>query len=308
MVGFIIGLIFIIAAIVSFCIVAYLKKTGSEGFGSFITGCITGFIGLVLVLFGCFYCQDPGDVAVLRNFGGSIAGSSSEPGIHFKAPWQDVIKYDIRNNVISYQDDHEESYNGGSANGYAVSINDASGTSATINLQVNYSLDPNQAIRIYEEYGTQENFVRYVAAVDCRAIPREVCGRFDTITILTNRGDYSQAIQDALAEKWNGLGLEIEQVSVQSVKYPQEITDRYAAAQSSEIDRQKAINQQEVTRVEAENRVIEARGIADANAILQQSLTDQVISQKYIDALVEIGKQGNLIITSEGSTPLINVK
>ena len=59
-------------------------------------------------------------------------------------------------------------------------------------------------------------------------------------------------------------------------------------------------------KVEAETKKITAQGEADANAILNGSLTDQVISQAYIEALKEIGKQGNLIVVPEGTSPILN--
>ena len=262
-------------------------------------------LGLITVVSQCFYAQDAGDVKVLRDFGGNIAGSSSDTGIHLKAPWQDVITYDIRNNVISFVADGEESFDGGSANGPQVTINDAGGASANIDIQVNYSLNPDNAIQIYQDYGTQENFVRSIAAVDMRAIPREVAGQFDTITILTNRGELTQAIQDRLTEKWAGYGLNVEQVSIQEVRYSEDIVNKYAEAQQAEIAKQTALNEQERIKVESETKIIQANADAEANRILNESLSDNVLQQKYIDALKEIGANGNLVVVPEGSQPLV---
>lgn len=263
-------------------------------------------IGLILLGSQCLYTQDAGDVKVLRDFGGNIAGSSSETGFHFKAPWQDVITYDIRNNVISFVADGEEDYFGGSANGPQVTINDAGGASANIDIQVNYSLDPSKAIEIYQDYGTQENFVRSIAAVDARSIPREVAGQFDTITVLTNRGELTQAIQERLTEKWAAYGLNVEQVSIQEVRYSEDIVNKYAEAQQAEIAKQTALNNQETAKVNAETAVIEAQGAADANAVLSASLTDEVLYQHYIDTLKEIGANGNLVVVPEDSQPIVN--
>lgn len=262
-------------------------------------------IGLITIISQCFYTQDAGDVKVLRDFGGNIAGSSSDTGIHPKAPWQDVITYDIRNNVISFVADGEESFDGGSANGPQVTINDAGGASANIDIQVNYSLNPDNAIQIYQDYGTQENFVRSIAAVDMRAIPREVAGQFDTITILTNRGELTQAIQDRLTEKWAEYGLNVEQVSIQEVRYSEDIVNKYAEAQQAEIAKQTALNEQERIKVESETKIIQANADAEANRILNESLSDDVLQQKYIDALKEIGANGNLVVVPEGSQPLV---
>lgn len=242
-----------------------------------IPSIIAFVVGVVLIFSQCLYTQDAGDVKVLRDFGGNIAGSSSETGFHVKTPWQDVITYDIRNNVISFVGDGEEDYFGGSANGPQVTINDSGGASANIDIQVNYSLDPSKAIDIYRDYGTQENFVRSIAAVDARSIPREVAGQFDTITVLTNRGELTAAIQERLTEKWAAYGLNVEQVSIQEVRYSQDIVNKYSEAQQAEIAKQTAYNNQEVARVNAETAVIEAQGKADANATLNASLTDAVL-------------------------------
>lgn len=260
-------------------------------------------VGALLIGSQCLYTQDAGDVVVLRDLGGNIAGYTSETGFHTKAPWQDCITYDIRNNVISFVADGEEDYIGGSANGPQVTVNDASGTKANIDLQVNYSLDPSKAVDIYRDYGTQENFVRSIAAVDTRSIPREVSGQFDTITMLTNRGEFTDAIEKALAEKWEKYGLNIEQVSVQEVRYPDSITEAYAQAQQAEVDRTRAENEQETAKVEAETKAIDASGTAEANRILSESLTPEVLTQKYIDA---INNSDTVYVVPEGAVPLIN--
>lgn len=264
-------------------------------------------IGAACIGLRCFYTQDAGEVVVIKSFSGKIAGSTSETGIHFKAPWNSCIRYDIRNNVISFIADGEEDYTGGSATGKQVTINDASGVAADMDIQVNYSLDPAKAIDIYRDYGSQENFVRSIAAVDARSVPREISGQFDTITLLTDRGKFTAAVEEELTKRWEKYGLVIEQVSVQEIRYPESVTAKYAEAQQALIDKEKAQNQQETAKVEAETKKINAQGEADANAILTQSLTPEVLQQRYIDALNEIGKSGNLIITDGSTDALLNI-
>lgn len=194
---------------------------------------------------------------------------------------------------------------GGSARGPQVTVNDKNGAQADIDIQVNYSLDPKYAMNLYKDYGKQTTFVKSVAAVDVRSVPREVSGRFDTIQLLTDRSKYTAAIQKALTAKWKGMGLRVEQVSVQEVRYPQSITSKYAEAQAAEIDKQKALNEQEVEKTKAETKRIKAQGEADANKVLNDSLTDNVLRQHYIDALQNADQ---LIVTPEGSNTLIQPK
>lgn len=140
---------------------------------------------------------------------------------------------------------------------------------------------------------------------DVRAVAREVAGKYDTITMLTNRGDFTNGVQTALTEKWAPLGLTVESVSVQDVRYPDEITSKYAEAQAAEVDKAKAENEQKTAQVEAETKKIQAEGEKEANNTLSQSLTDQVIQQHYLDTLKSLGENGNVVVVPEGSTPVV---
>lgn len=305
MILFILSIVIILAGIATMIFIGHINKAEDRHFSMF-PGVTILLVGAIICGTQCFYTQDAGDVKVLIDFGGNIAGSSSETGIHMKAPWQSLVTYDIRNNVISFVGEGEEDYTGGSANGPQVTVNDSSGTKANIDIQVNYSLDPSKAIELYENYGTQENFVRAIAAVDARSVPREVSGQFDTITMLTNRGEFTNAVEDALKKKWEPLGLSIEQISIQEIRYPDSITEAYANAQQAEVEKQKALNAQETAKVEAETKVIESQGEADANRVLNESLTAEVLTSQYIEALKEAASNNNLIITDGSSQLMLN--
>lgn len=301
MIGFVIAIIVLILGLGT---ALYCR----DGLGYTVLG-IAFVIALITSVLGCVYAQDIGEVKVIRNMGGAIEGTSTEAGFHFKAPWQDTVTYDIRNNVLSFMGDSEaDQFEGGSANGSAVTINDKSGTTATIDIQVNYSLDPQTAEELYANYGTQENFVKSVCAVDIRSIPREISGQFDTISILTARGDFTSAVQDALTEKWKDYGLIVEQVSIQNVVYPDSIKDKYSEAAAAEIAKTTAENQKEVAQVEADTKVVQANGEAEANRVLAESLTPEVIQQNYINTLKDISANGNLVVVPEGSTPVVSTK
>lgn len=124
---FIVACIFFLVAIGAFIIRA--KQDEDSKLPVVIPGVI---LALSLVLAGsqCVYTQDIGEAIVLRNFGGSLAGYTADAGIHFKAPWQDALDWDIRNRLINFYRDADYAYDNGSYNGATVTINDSSGTSA----------------------------------------------------------------------------------------------------------------------------------------------------------------------------------
>lgn len=272
-----------------------------------VVGAVAVLAMVLFVLLGV-YTQDAGEVVVLRNMGGDLAGYTEEAGFHVKAPWQKAIRYDVRNNLVNLYRDSEYTYDGGAAEGACVTINDKGGASADIDLQVVYSLDADAAMQLYIDYGTQKHFTETVIQNDVRATAREVAGQYDTMTMLTNRGQFTKGLRDALAVKWEKLGLEVEQVSVQDVRYPKTITSKYAEAQAAEVAKAQALNEQETAKVKAETKKIEAEGEAAANKVLSESLTPEVVQQHYIDALVSIGKNGNLVVVPECSMPVVQTK
>lgn len=89
-------------------------------------------------------------------------------------------------------------------------------------------------------------------------------------------GYVPEAVQDVLAAKWRKIGLTVEQVSVQDVRYG-----------------------------EAETKKIKAQGEADANAVLNESLTDNVLKQHYIDAL---SNADQLVVVPDGADTLVQTK
>lgn len=308
MLPLIFAIIFILLGLLVILAILFIKdEDGDRAFDDInvMYGVAPLLVGIVIAGFCCIYSQDIGEAVVIRNFGGSIAGHTEEAGFHFKAPWQDALTWDIRNRQINFFKDSEYKYDGGSYEGAEVSINDASGTKANVDIQVIYSIDADCVEDLYAEYGTQEAFVTNYVSNDLRATAREVAGQFDTITLLTDRAQYTNAVSEALAEQWKGNGVIVEQVQVQDIRYADSVTDAYADAQTAEVAKQKAQNAQETAKVEAETQKIEAQGEAEANQILTQSLTPEVLQQQYIEALKSAAKNGGLIVVPEGSQPIV---
>lgn len=306
---FLFFLVFVVVTIVLALYIGGVNKRSRNGDGvSYAFVLIPAAIAAICLALCCVYAQDAGEVIVIKGLGGTLDGYTEEAGFHTKTPFQSTVSYDVRNNLINLYRDSEYTYDGGGANGACVTVNDKGGASCDMDLQVVYSLDGDSALNLYRDYGTQQKFTSDVIINDVRAVAREVAGQYDTITLLTNRGEFTKGLRDALASKWSDMGLNIEQVSVQDVRYPAAITDKYAEAQAAEVARAKAMNEKETAKVEAETKAIDAQGEADANRILTESLTPEVLQQHYIDTLSEIGKQGNLIVVPEGSTPMVAVK
>lgn len=305
MVWFVCGLlVLIVGTIVTGLVIRTMNDTYEEqtSYGWMIAPVL---IGIALIIPACIYTQDIGEAVVLKNFGGSLAGYTTEAGFHVKAPWQDATSWDIRNRLINFYRDAEYSYDNGSYSGATVTINDSSGTKADCDVQVIYSINPDAVQQLYADYGNQEAYVSSYVSNDVRQTVRDCAGQFSTIQLLTNKEEFANAITEALGNNWADSGVVVESVQVQDIRYADSITEAYANAQSAQVEQQRAQNEQDTARIEAETKAIEAEGIANSNRILAESLTPEVLQQNYYDTLKEIGDKGNLVVVPEGSQPIV---
>lgn len=250
----------------------------------------------------CVYGQDVGEVCILRNWGGQLAGTTETAGFHVKAPWQSIIRYDIRNNIVNLYRNSEYEYDNGTATGAEVTVYDKSGAQANVDVQVIYSLEADAAIDLYTDYQRQENFVQIVAVNNVRDAARNCSGKFTTLQLLNSREEYAKAIYDKLAPEWEALGLHVTEVNVQDIRYSDEIVKAYNDAQKTEISKQNAVNEQEAEKVKIETQILKAQGEAEANEIRSKSLTPEILQQEYIEAL----KNGQTIyVVPEGGSTIV---
>jgi regulator of protease activity HflC (stomatin/prohibitin superfamily) len=268
------------------------------------------FLAIVLTLFSSFFRQDVGQANVLRDWTGNIVGTETASGLHPKAPWVDVVTFDVRNQravFVSEQEPGQGDNVGGSPDGPQITVQDAEGVTANIDIAIRYSIDPAAVKDIYSAYYNEDNLKTRLIFNDIRSVVRSVPGRFSTIDMLTDRNSVQEAIQTALEARWKDDGIIVEDVALQEIRYGDQVTGAYAAAQEAQINVQTEQAKLEAAKVSAQQKVVQAQAEADANAILAASLTPAILQQRYLDTLKELAQAGNLVVVPEGFNGLVNV-
>lgn len=267
-------------------------------------------LGVVLIIFGSFFRQDVGQANVLRDWTGNIVGYETASGLHPKAPWVDVVTFDVRNQravFVTEQEPGEGDNIGGAPDGPQITVQDAEGVTANIDIAIRYSLKPDSVIDIYSQYYNEENLRTRLIFNDIRSVVRSIPGKFTTIDMLTDRNAVQEAILEALESRWEDDGIIVEDVALQEIRYGQSVTAAYAAAQEAQINVQTEQAKLEASKVSAQQKVVQAQAEADANAILNASLTEAILQQRYLDTLKELAAAGNLVVVPEGFNGLVNV-
>jgi regulator of protease activity HflC (stomatin/prohibitin superfamily) len=268
------------------------------------------FVAALLIVLSSFFRQDVGQANVLRDWTGAIVGYETASGLHPKAPWVDVVTFDVRNQravFVSEQEPGQGDNIGGAPDGPQITVQDAEGVTANIDIAVRYSLDPDAVIDIYSAYYNEENLRTRLIFNDIRSVVRSVPGRFTTIEMLTDRNSVQQDILEALQARWKDDGIIVEDVALQEIRYGDQVTNAYAAAQEAQINVETEQAKLEAAKVSAQQKVVQAQAEADANAILAASLTPAILQQRYLDTLKELAQAGNLVVVPEGFNGLVNV-
>jgi regulator of protease activity HflC (stomatin/prohibitin superfamily) len=269
-------------------------------------------IGLsaVLFFFTSFFTQDPGEANVLRDWTGNIVGQESTPGFHWKAPWVDTVTFDVRNQRVVFVSEQEPGQGdnvGGIPNGPQITVQDAEGVTANIDIAIRYSIKPDSVIDIYKGYFNEDNLRTRLIYNDIRSVVRSVPGEFKTLQLLTDRNAVQEAILEALEDRWEDDGIIVEDVALQEIRYGDSVTSAFAAAQEANINVQTEQAKLDAAKVSAQQKVVQAQAEADANAILAASLTDAILKQRYLDTLKELAAAGNVVVVPDGFSGLVNV-
>lgn len=267
--------------------------SSEKGAPSVLAG-ISLVVGGILLFTSMAVTVDEGQAKVLRSWTGEVEGEITEPGLAFKAPWQKALTYDIRNQQVIFAS--TKGVQNKEANGPQITIQDKEGVTANIDISVRYSIKPEAVVDVYKRYGNQEAFISKFIENDIKAGLRTVPAQFTTIGFLNGRAEVETKIVEYLEERWEKAGVRVESVSLQDIRYPKSVKERFAEAQNARTEVEKASAELERNKIQAES-----------NEILAESLKPENLEQLKWETLREIGKNGNLVIVPEDFGGMINL-
>jgi len=267
-----------------------------------------GIVGTViaagLLFFSAIYTQDVGEALVVKNADGTIAREDTTAGMDMKWPWQDTISFDIKGQQALFKGNGQGTSEGEKVDRPEVTVSTSDKVPSNVDIAVRYSIQPDKVSEIYTTYKTEEALFQRLISQDISSVVKDSAQTFTVDTLIADRTAYSKAITDNLKARWEKQGIIVDTVALQTVRPPQSILDRINASQ---VAQQALVQSQADTKVkeeQARQRVIEAQGIADANRVTNESLTDKILQNKYIDALANAK---GLVVVPDGSTPMVNI-
>lgn len=178
------------------------------------------------------------------------------------------------------------------------------GLSIISQISILYRLEKNEVIKIVNNLGL--NYEGIIANV-FRSASADVCSQYFAKDMHSGkRSEIESDIQKKMALNLLDKGITIESVLMKSIQLPEGLSRSIENKLQAEQDamRMEFVLQQE--RFEAERKIIEAKGTRDAQKIISEGLTDEIIRLRSIDAFNELAKSSNAkIIVTDGKTPFL---
>lgn len=237
---------------------------------------------------------DPGFAGIVfKPFGSGLQKDNVyTEGFHVVLPWNDMIVYDVR------EQKSEEN----------MDVLDKSGLSVSVEISVRYRPFQQKIGYLHQEIGRAYQSVLVVPEV--RSSVRQVAGRYTAEEIYsTRRQEVEEAIIIETAEVLKDNNIHMTALLIRSIKLPTEIKNAIEQKLKAE---QQSLQMKFVLEKEtqiADQKRIAAQGEADANRIVNSSLTDKLLKMRGIEATLELAQSENSKVVvvggGEDGLPLI---
>ena len=250
---------------------------------------VIGLVAVVLLLIfssRMFYVIRPGERGLVFH---SISGVLDKEtirgtGLHMVAPWNKMFRYNVR------EQPREET----------MDVLDKNGLSVNVDVTVRFNPVYDKIGDLHEVFGTE--FGNTLVIPEVRSAVRQVMGRYTAEEIYsTKRNEVETAIIEETAIILLKNNIDMRALLIRSINLPPDIK----AAIEMKLTREQEslamryINERE--ELEADRKLIEAKGIADYNREVSASLTTNILKLRGIEATNKLAESANAKVVVIGS-------
>jgi regulator of protease activity HflC (stomatin/prohibitin superfamily) len=246
-------------------------------------------IVLIILSFNIFTQVPTGNTGVVVTFG-KVESYVLDEGMHFKTPWQKVVKMDNRTQKASLE-----------LQAFSSDIQQVD-----VNCAVNYSVDRATSQDLYRNVG--EFYYSTVMEPRINEIVKSVFTKYSAEKLIASRDALSGQIEELLSPEMKAYGIAIISVSIENIDftdvYTEAVEKKQVAEQSKlqaqieqdqKIIEEKSAAEREIIKADAAASVqkinadanaysvgVKATAEAEANRQVADSLTDEIIA--YVQA------------------------
>ena len=260
----------------------------------FIIGAVLIF-GLILSN-STFLTIKPGETGVLfKKFSGGLDKDIIySQGFHVVAPWNTMFIYNVKEQTA------EEKMN----------VLDKNGLSIAVDVTVRFNPYQNKIGYVHERFGN--GYIQTLVIPEVRSAVRQVMGRYSAEEIYSTKRQEVETNIINEAEKTlssDNNNIKMNALLIREVVLPENIKRAIELKLGQEQESLAYEFKLEKEKKEADRKRIAAEGEARANAIINSSLTPELLKMRGIEATLELSKSPNsktiIIGSGKDGMPLI---
>lgn len=261
-----------------------------------IVVCVVLAVLIALMAVICTERVSVGNVGVVYSTKG-VEENTLAQGWHFMSPFKHIKQFPISQQQIVFSDDPAD-YNKKEHPDWSIDA-PADGGMVKINLTVNYNFIPDCVVDLYKRFNGMdgEDIVESRVQNSIIAYVKEVTPKFTVMDIYSDKkSEVNQAITEHLNDKLRSeYGINISSALIIDVELDTALQSKIQAkeqakqdAEIAELDRKTALAQAETNKTVAESeaavKIIEAEAEAEANRIVSESITDNLLKKMEMEA------------------------
>jgi prohibitin 1 len=221
---------------------------------------------LVLLFFiFCFRTVGAGQVGIITRFG--EVNRTADSGVAVKLPWpiERLAKMNIQ-----VQKEEQDS---------AAATSDLQDVNAK--LALNYALEGNSALRVYKEIGKDYKSRVVIPAV--QESFKAATAQYTASELLTKRAEVKGKAYEVIKSRLEKYGIRVVDLNIVNFSFSAEFTKAIESKQVAQQQAQQAAFLVEKAKNEAQAAIENARGQAEAQRLVRENATPEVLQKLAID-------------------------
>ena len=238
---------------------------------SFKPRMLSGLVGLLIILFGCFTTIGANTVGIMYNpFKGGIQNEVLGEGLKGKSPLDKVYKISTEVQEFTFKD-------------MSVQTNDSQWVNSIIQIQVR--IDREQAFEYFKKYGGKNlNDIQSILSNTTQKQLEKVTIQYNIMEVLGEKRDeiVNRTLEDVKEELLKD-GILVERIVLVDTDAGEAIEQSIQKEASAKKEAETAKYLKEKAQLEGEAKVIEAQKEKESNELKQKTLTNEILTEKMLE-------------------------
>lgn len=271
----------IVFAIAAFVVASNFRKVGRKQESVFAS--LGVLAGAVVAILQAITVVPAGSVGVV-DFFGNVSENTLKAGINFVNPMAKVQLFSIKTQEFKE----------------TMAVPSKEGLSVQLELSLLFSLDPENASKIYKTVGP--NYQEIILTPQFRSVVRGVTAKYEAKALYTaSREELQTSIRDELQTLVEPRGILVENAPMRQIILPPGLTASIEEKLKAEQESQRMQFVLRKEEQEADRKRIEAKGISDFQEIVSKGISEQLLKWKGIEATEKLASSNNSKIVVIGS-------